>query len=107
MQSSTAVIPREQRKCADDLKDRFAESLHRDYGHRRSHLKLIARAAEVSPKTVEAWKAGRYLPSLDAFFRLLPKSPSLQAMTRMAELESELSPEFARELNALIQRHLK
>ena len=111
---STSEMARELGKRSAAPKNRetvareFADALERDHAHRRGHLKLIARTAEVAPATVKNWKLGRHVPGIDVFLRLLPVSPSLQAMcAQVIAMESELSPEFQRELAALIQRHIR
>lgn len=79
-----------------------------DFGHFRSHHKVIARKAGASPESAKNWLAGQHPPSLVFFLRLLPHSPGLQAMTRkLMGMEADLSPDFQRELNDLIRRHMK
>lgn len=114
MQSSAQLITADQRKYSPPLTDRVAiadevkAAYTADFGHLRSPIKHVARLALASPRSVESWVNGTRLPSLEFFFRLLPHSPSLQAlMRRMIGLESELSPDFQRELMALVQRHLR
>ncbi len=95
--------------CEEPLKERdvakqVASALVVDFAHYRSHHKVIARIAGASPKSAENWLAGDHPPSLVYFLRLLPHSPSLRKLVAM---ESELSPDFTRELSQLIQRHLR
>jgi len=92
-----------------DLKERdvakqVASALVVDFAHYRGHHKVIARIAGASKKSAENWLAGDHPPSLVYFLRLLPHSPSLRKLIGM---ESELHPEFQRELSALIQRHIR
>jgi hypothetical protein len=92
-----------------DLKERdvakqVASALVVDFAHYRGHHKVIARIAGASQKSAENWLAGDHPPSLVYFLRLLPHSPSLR---RLVAMESELSPDFTRELSQLIQRHLR
>jgi hypothetical protein len=75
-----------------------------DFAHYKGTPKVIARLAGASPQAAKNWLAGDNPPSLVSFLRLLPHSPSLRKLVAM---ESELSPEFTRELSALIQRHMK
>ncbi len=87
-----------------DLCKQVASALIVDFGHYRSTHKVIAQRAGVSPETVKRWVAADSAPSLVYFLRLLPHSPSLRKLVAM---ESELSPDFTRELSQLIQRHLR
>lgn len=87
-----------------DVAERVASALVVDFAHYRSHHKVIARIAGASPKSAENWLAGEHPPSLIYFLRLLPHSPSLRKLVAM---ESDLSPQFAQELSALIQRHMR
>lgn len=75
-----------------------------DFAHYKGTPKVIARLAGASPQAAKNWLAGDNPPSLVSFLRLLPHSPSLRKLVAM---ESDLSPEFTRELTALIQRHLR
>jgi hypothetical protein len=64
-------------------------------------LKLIARAAEASPRTVEAWTDELSLPGLEYFLRLVPRSPSIQKMLLQLMTFDPDHPEYARILNDL------
>lgn len=75
-----------------------------DFSHYRSTHKVIAKHAGASPETVKRWMAADSAPSLIYVMRLLPHSPSLRKLVAM---DAELSPDFQRELAALIQRHMK
>lgn len=86
-----------------DVAKQVASALVVDFGHYRSTHKAIAQRAGVSPETVKRWVAAESAPSLVYFLRLLPHSPSLR---RLVAMDSELSPDFTRELSQLIQRHI-
>jgi hypothetical protein len=64
-------------------------------------LKLIAKAAEASPRTVEAWTDELSLPGLEYFLRLVPRSPSIQKMLLQLMTFDPDHPEYARILNDL------
>ena len=87
-----------------DVAKEVATALVVDFGHYRSTHKTIASIAGASPETVKRWVAADSAPSLVFFLRLLPHSPSLR---RLVAMESELSPDFTRELNDLIRRHIR
>jgi hypothetical protein len=87
-----------------NIAKQVASALVVDFAHYRSHHKVIARIAGASPKSAENWLAGDHPPSLVYFLRLLPHSPSLRKLVAM---EADLSPDFQRELSALIQRHIR
>jgi hypothetical protein len=100
----SSVVPQDDREVARQV----GALLVVDFGHYRSTHKVIASKAGTSPRAAEKWTAGDSAPSLPAFLRLLPHSPSLQSMCkRLMGLESELSPDFTRELNELITRHMR
>jgi hypothetical protein len=110
MEASRVEIDRTFRPVLTDeqVQQEVAHRLVVDFSHYRSTHKVIARAAGASAKAAENWTAGATAPSLANFLRLLPHSPSLQAMVRkLMGMDSELSPDFQRELNALIQRHIR
>jgi hypothetical protein len=75
------------------IKRRFADALKEDHGHKHSHLKLIAREAGTSPRTVEKWTGAQYLPGLEHFLRLVPKSPAIQKMlAELMTLDADTDP---------------
>jgi hypothetical protein len=86
------------------IKQRLATALKADHGHKHSHLKLIAREAGTSPRTVEKWTQAQYLPGLEHFLRLVPKSPAIQKMlAELMTLDADTDPRHA-VLLAQIQR---
>lgn len=87
-----------------DVAKQVSACLVVDFAHYKGTPKVVARLAGASPQAAKNWLAGNHPPSLVSFLRLLPHSPSLRKLVAM---ESELSPEFTRELSALIQRHMK
>jgi hypothetical protein len=87
-----------------DVAKQISACLVVDFAHYKGTPKVVARLAGASPQAAKNWLAGQHPPSLVSFLRLLPHSPSLRKLVAM---ESDLSPEFTRELNALIQRHLR
>jgi hypothetical protein len=87
-----------------DVAKQVSACLVVDFAHYKSTPKVVARLAGASPQAAKNWLAGQHPPSLVSFLRLLPHSPSLRKLVAM---ESELSPDFTRELSALIQRHLR
>jgi hypothetical protein len=87
-----------------DVAKQVSACLVVDFAHYKSTPKVIARLAGASPQAAKNWLAGSHPPSLVSFLRLLPHSPSLR---KLAAMESELSPDFQRELSALIQRHMR
>jgi hypothetical protein len=87
-----------------DVAKQVSACLVVDFAHYKSTPKVIARLAGASPQAAKNWLAGNHPPSLVSFLRLLPHSPSLR---KLAAMESELSPDFTRELSQLIQRHLR
>ena len=103
---STNEIPRTNRHCTEWLndkpaiKERVANCLQ-DFRHERSHLKVIARHAKASPRTVEAWTDELSLPGLEYFLRLVPRSPSIQKMLLQLMTFDPDHPEYARILNDL------
>lgn len=81
------------------IKQRLATALKQDHGHKHSHLKLIAREAGTSPRTVEKWTGAQYLPGLEHFLRLIPKSPSIQKMlAELMTLDADTDPRYQRVL---------
>jgi hypothetical protein len=75
------------------IKRRFADALKEDHGHKHSHLKLIAREAGASPRTVEKWTGAQYLPGLEHFLRLVPTSPAIQKMlAELMTLDADTDP---------------
>lgn len=87
-----------------ELAKQVATALVVDFGHYKSTHKTIAQKAKASPETVKRWLAGDNLPSFVYIMRLRPHSPSLR---QLLALDSDLSPDFQRELSALIQRHIR
>jgi hypothetical protein len=87
-----------------DVAKQISACLVVDFAHYKGTPKVVARLAGASPQAAKNWLAGQHPPSLVSFLRLLPHSPSLRKLVAM---ESDLSPEFTRELNALIQRHMR
>ncbi len=87
-----------------DIAKQVSACLVVDFAHFKSTPKVVARLAGASPQAAKNWLAGQHPPSLVSFLRLLPHSPSLRKLVAM---ESELSPDFTRELSALIQRHMR
>ena len=53
--------------------------VRRAYHGRRPAAKLLAIDARVSPRTAEAWLAGRNLPSAEPLLRLMQARPDLRA----------------------------
>lgn len=107
MSSRTTVRTSEHRSAViqeRELARQVSSALIVDFGHYRSTHKTIAQHAGVSPETVKRWIAADSAPSLVYFLRLLPHSPALRKLVAM---ESELDPQFQRELNDLIQRHIR
>lgn len=105
---ATAVTPRTIQHWSNPLKDRnlltkeVARCLRADFAHERSHLKVIARHAEASPRTVEAWVDGVNLPGFEFIARLTPHSPSLQKLyLRLMTLSPDTDPEYFRALQDL------
>jgi hypothetical protein len=103
MADHSVSIPRTKQDCATDLTDtrvikqQVKLALVSDHKHLRSPMKQIARHAQCSPRTVEAWMEERSLPGLECFLRLVPHSPSLQKMLlRLMTLDSEIDPEYQR-----------
>jgi hypothetical protein len=92
----------QESKVANDV----SVALVLDFGPYKGTPKVIARVAGASPQAAKNWLAGDHPPSLTSFLRLLPHSPSLQAMVRrLAGMEADLDPDFQRELTALLQRY--
>jgi hypothetical protein len=89
------------------IKQRFSAALKADHGHKHSHLKLIAKESGASPRTVEKWTQAQYLPGLEHFLRLIPKSPAIQKMlAELMTLDADTDPRHAVLLNA-IQRQTR
>ena len=65
--------------------------------------KHVARLTNENHRTVEAWRAGRSLPSLPAFFNLVRHVPCLRVEVQRALKLSETDEEFQRALNDLIR----
>lgn len=110
MGQSTNEIPCGNGKYAVLLKDRaalaaeIAALLSDDHRDTRSRNKVIARKAEASPRTVEAWLERRYLPGLECWLRLAVRSRSLQVMfLRLCEMEADSDPEFQKALSEFIR----
>lgn len=77
------------------IKRRLSDALKADHGHKHSHLKLIAREAGASPRTVEKWTQAQYLPGLEHFLRLVPKSPAIQKMlAELMTLDADTDPRY-------------
>jgi hypothetical protein len=86
------------------IKQRVSAALKADHGHKHSHLKLIAREAGTSPRTVEKWTQAQYLPGLEHFLRLVPKSPAIQKMlAELMTLDADTDPRYG-PLMASVQR---
>lgn len=84
---------RDRRQIAAEV----ARCLKTDFHDRKSRNKEIARKAESSPRTVEAWTDGTNLPGLEYFLRLVPDSPSLQKMLmRLMSFDADTDPEYHR-----------
>jgi hypothetical protein len=111
MDQSTSLIPRTKQEPSSQwlkdkiqIKQRVATALKADHSHKHSHLKLIAREAGASPRTVEGWTSAQYLPGLEHFLRLIPKSPAIQKMlAELMTLDADTDPRHA-VLLAQIQR---
>ncbi len=88
METSTRSNTRTKADSSDWLKDKRAiahevrVALVVDHGHLKARNKEIARKADCSPRTVEAWTDADVptLPGLEHFLRLVPHSPSIQKM---------------------------
>jgi hypothetical protein len=114
MERSSGAATRTIRDRAKPLKDRneiaaeVARCLKTDFDHLKARNKEIARKAEASPRTVEAWIDGISPPGLEYVMRLLPHSPSLRKlMARQMTLDPDLDPEAYRaflELMRMVQR---
>ena len=107
--SASPTTGRTSEHCSAEIQERdlakqVATALIVDFGQYKSTHKTIAQKAKASPETVKRWLAGDNLPSFVYIMRLREHSPSLR---RLLALESDLSPDFAHELNALIQRHIR
>lgn len=110
MKSANETITRTIRECEPSLNDKrvltkeVAAALKRDFRHKHSHMKVIARHAEASPRTVEAWTDGLNLPGFDYIARLAPHSPSIRKLLmRLATLDGDTDPEYGRTLSDLRQ----
>lgn len=66
--------------------DRILDMVRRAYHGRRPAAKLLASDADVSPRTAEAWLAGRNLPSAEPLLRLMLARPDLRA-----ELQADIA----------------
>jgi hypothetical protein len=100
--NANETITRTNRDCAEWLKDKPAIKKRvagclKDF----PRLKVIARHAEASPRTVEAWTDELSLPGLEYFLRLVPRSPSIQKMLLQLMTFDPDHPEYARILNDL------
>lgn len=105
---SSPIQGRTFKHCSADIHERelaqqVATALVVDFGHYRSTHKVIAQKAKASPETVKRWLSGDNIPSFVYIMRLRPHSPALR---RLLALESDLSPEFQRELSELMRRHM-
>jgi hypothetical protein len=108
MRATTQSPRTSQEPISNPLKDKraitreVASALKQDFRHRPSHLKVIARHAEASPRTVEAWTDELSLPGLEYFLRLVPHSPSIQKLVlRLMTLSPDSDPEYFRALQDL------
>lgn len=102
METSTRPNTRTKADLSDVLKDKRAIAhevriaLVVDHGHLKARNKEIARKADCSPRTVEAWTSADVptLPGLEHFLRLVPHSPSLQKMLlRLMSMDPDTDPQ--------------
>ena len=88
----------------------IAETLQRALGKDGRSDKQLARAVEVVPRAVSAWRQGESLPSVPNFIRLCHAIPELRAAA-LRWLEADAGdPETERltlELMQTMQRHLE
>jgi hypothetical protein len=111
MEQSTSVIPRtSQEPIATPLKDKrlltkeTRAAIKADFGGSRSYLKVVARAAEASPRTVESWTSDEAptLPGFEYIARLAPHSPSISKLfARLMHFDPDTDPEAYRALQDL------
>lgn len=109
MKTANGTITRTKREQTADwvrdkpaIKRRLAGALKEDHGQKHSHLKLIARQAGASPRTVEGWTDGHYLMGLDHFLRLVPTSPAIQKMLdELRTIDPDTDPRYGPLVNAI------
>lgn len=108
MTKSCLTLPRTIPNSANPLKDKrtltkeVALCLQADFSHRRSHLKIIARHAEASPRSVEAWTGELCLPGFEYIARLAEHSPSIKKLfLRLMSFDPDTDPEAHRALQEL------
>lgn len=68
-----------------------------DFDHLKAPRKEIARKADCSPRTVEAWTDPEIptVPGLEHFLRLVPHSPSIQKMLmRLMSFDPDTDPAY-------------
>jgi hypothetical protein len=108
--SSTSQSPRTIQEWSNPLKDKrlltkeTKAAIKADFGHERSYLKVVARHADASPRTVESWTSEECptLPGFEYIARMLPQSKSLQKLVlRLMALSPDNDPEYHRALQDL------
>jgi hypothetical protein len=99
-----------QQPISNPLKDKrlltkeTKAAIKADFGGERSYLKVVARHAEASPRTVESWTSEEAptLPGFEYIARMLPQSKSLQKLVlRLMALSPDNDPEYHRALQDL------
>lgn len=88
----------------------IAETLQRTLDADGRSDKQLARAVDVVPRAVSAWRQGESLPSVPNFIRLCQEIPELRAAAlRWLKAEADCDPDTERltlELLGTMQRHL-
>lgn len=107
MEPSRPNIPHTKQERSTDpveLKRAFRDAVDQDFGHLKSHLKVVASKAGTTPRTVEAWTDQRCLPGLEYFLELGKHSPAIQKMTmRLWNLDPDIDPEYQRAFMDLVR----
>lgn len=112
MANPADAITRTKADSTDWLKDnrRIAKevrlALVSDFDHLRAPRKEIAKHAQCSHRTVEAWTDPELptVPGLPHFLRLVPRSPSIQKLLiRLMTLDADIDPEHQRAFMDLVR----
>lgn len=89
----------------------IAETVQRALADDGRSDKQLARAVDVVPRAVAAWRQGESLPSVPNFIRLCQEIPELRAAAlRWLKAEADCDPDAERltlELMGAMQRHLE
>jgi len=94
---SAPVLAMDQGEFTETVSD----ALKRHFGDDRAAVKKLAAAANTNARTAENWLRGNNTPDALHFLRLMATIPALQAeVRRLAGMESDIDPEFARDLAA-------